>query len=74
MPGTVDLRADMVGSVALFHLEDGATVATGEQIMDIECMKVFYPVVATVAGVVRLRVVLGAVVGQGDVVASIETP
>lgn len=62
----------MTGSVALRHADDGANVGAGETILDIECMKTMWPVYAPAAGVVRYRVELGEVVGEGDVVAVIE--
>lgn len=71
---TVDVHAGIIGAVAMLHVEDGARVGWGDTIMDIECMKVFYAVQAPAAGIVRLgRVALGQVVGESDIVATVET-
>jgi biotin carboxyl carrier protein len=68
----VEVRAEMTGSLALRHADDGAMVEQGETIVEIECMKTFWPITAPVAGIVRHKVELGAVVGQDEVVAVIE--
>lgn len=69
-----DVICEVTGSVSLHHVDDGAMVAAGDPILEVECMKVFFPVYAPAAGIVRHRVELGAVVGDGDVIAVIETP
>jgi biotin carboxyl carrier protein len=68
----VDVVSEMIGSVALRRVDDGAKVEAGDAIVDIECMKTFWPIHAPVAGIVTHRVDLGAVVGQDEVVAVIE--
>lgn len=68
----VEVRAEMTGSIALRRVDDGAMVEAGEAIAEIECMKTFWPLNAPVAGIVRHKVELGAVVGQDEVVAVIE--
>lgn len=70
---TFDATSPLTGSVAMLRAEDGARVAKGDAIVEIECMKAFFPVDAPAAGVVRLKVALGQVVDTGDVVAVIET-
>ena len=64
--------SDIAGVVATFLVEDGASVDKGERIMDIECMKSFFPVEAPAAGIVHFKVELGEAVGQDEVVAQIE--
>lgn len=73
MPRTIELAPEIAGTVAIQHVEDGATVEKDEAVIEIECMKTMWPVRAPEAGIVRHRVQLGEVVAQGQVVAIIET-
>jgi biotin carboxyl carrier protein len=59
--------------VALRVVESGMRVEKHDKIIEIESMKTFWPVTAPCAGIVRHRVELGEVVGQDQVVATIET-
>jgi biotin carboxyl carrier protein len=70
---TVALYAEMTGSVAQFHIEDGQRVEKDETVVDVECMKSYYPLHAPVSGTVRYRVALGDLVNPDDLVAVIET-
>jgi biotin carboxyl carrier protein len=69
----IEVRAEMTGTVALRHVDDGARVERGDTIAEVECMKTFWPVYAPVGGIVRHKVELGEVVGQDEVIAIIET-
>lgn len=62
----------MDGTVALRHVEDGAKVAAGETIVEIECMKTLWPAAAPIAGIVRHKAELGQFVSANDVVATVE--
>jgi biotin carboxyl carrier protein len=68
----LDVLADIPGTVATLHVADGAQVDKGEPVAEIECMKTFFPIVAPAAGIVRLHVRLGEMVGQDQLIASIE--
>lgn len=68
----VDVTTDILGSLALWNVEDGAAVEEGEPIAEIECMKVFMRVEAPATGIIRCKMVLGEIVGQDDVIAVIE--
>ena len=65
--------APLVGAVCQFLLDDGCAVAEGDHILEIEAMKMMFTVEAPAAGVVRFRCQLGAVVGQDEIVAVIES-
>jgi biotin carboxyl carrier protein len=61
----------MFGTLALLHVEDGATVTEGEALCEIEAMKTFLRVPAPTAGSVRWLVELGETVGEDDEIAEI---
>lgn len=66
------LVSPVMGTVASFFVDDGAEVAAGDTVVEIESMKTFFSVAAETAGIVRLKVALGEVVGEDDVLAEIE--
>ena len=68
----VDVRATIPGTITIIHVQDGARVDAGETILEVECMKTLWPVSAPAAGVVRLRAAAGELIGQDQVVATIE--
>lgn len=68
----IAVTAESNGVLVLLHVDDGSRVEEGERVCDIELMKTQFPLVATASGVIRFRVELGAVVGEGDVIAVIE--
>jgi acetyl-CoA/propionyl-CoA carboxylase biotin carboxyl carrier protein len=70
---TTDCRAEIAGTVALRCADDGASVEAGDRIVEVECMKTLWPIVAPCAGVVRHRIELGQVVAQDEIVAVIES-
>jgi len=68
-----DVKAMMVGVVIRVAAGVGATVQADDPIVVLESMKMELPLVAPSNGVVReLRVQIGDVVQEGDVVAVIE--
>jgi|HubBroStandDraft_6_1064221.scaffolds.fasta_scaffold984085_1 biotin carboxyl carrier protein len=69
----IEIRAAIPGTVSVVHADDGATVAEGETIIEIECMKTMWPLTASAAGIVRYHVKLGEMVAQDQVLAIIET-
>lgn len=73
MPRIVDVFPPLDGAVMLHNVEDGARVAAGDRLMEIECMKTLWPVEAPAAGIVRIIAGLGQVVGTDQPVATIET-
>jgi acetyl-CoA/propionyl-CoA carboxylase biotin carboxyl carrier protein len=68
----VEIRATIPGTISVVHVADGSTVADGETIVEVECMKTLWPAMAPVAGVVRLQVALGEMVAQDQVLATIQ--
>ncbi|MDA8253007.1 MAG: acetyl-CoA carboxylase biotin carboxyl carrier protein subunit [Rhodospirillales bacterium] len=66
------IHPPIVGVVAQWLVEDGALVAEGEIVCQVESMKVFFEARAPVAGTLRHRVELGEVIGQEDVLAVVE--
>jgi acetyl-CoA/propionyl-CoA carboxylase, biotin carboxylase, biotin carboxyl carrier protein len=73
MTDVTPIISPLVGTVCSQLCEDGATVAAGEHVVEIEAMKMMFPLAAPVGGKVRFTVSLGQVVGQDDVVAVIES-
>lgn len=63
--------APVFGTVSLFHYDEGAQVAEGDVIGEIEAMKVMYQVVSPAAGILHWRRELGEVIGEGDDVAEV---
>jgi acetyl-CoA/propionyl-CoA carboxylase biotin carboxyl carrier protein len=68
----VEIRATIPGTISVVHVADGSTVADGETIIEVECMKSLWPLTAPAAGIVRLQVELGEMVAQDQVLAIIE--
>jgi acetyl-CoA/propionyl-CoA carboxylase biotin carboxyl carrier protein len=67
------LTAPMQGTVVKVTVEEGQTVATGDQIVVVEAMKMEQPINAHKDGVITgLSVEVGATVGSGEVIATIE--
>lgn len=69
----VEVRAFSDGMVAVCLAEDGAAVAEGEALIEIEAFKMFTRIEAPAAGIVHYRVALGELVGDNDLLAVIET-
>ncbi len=65
------ILSPLTGAVACFLVEDGAAVDDGDPIMEIEAFKMFTQIDAPCAGTVRLKVGLGEVVGEDDLLAEI---
>lgn len=67
------VTATMVGTVFRICAEPGAAVEVDEPVVILESMKMELPIPAPRSGVVReLRVQLGDVVQEGDVIAILE--
>lgn len=72
MPRTIEVKADVTGSVWQIEIAIGSTVAADDCIMLIESMKMEIPVLAPAAGVLaEVRHAKGDAVAEGDVVAII---
>ena len=68
----MEVRAEMVASVGAVVVRPGDRVAGGDTLVMLESMKMEIPVVADQAGTVaEVRVTLGDVVQEGDVIAVI---
>lgn len=68
----MEIRAEMVGNVAAVVAPPGTPVAAGDMVVLLESMKMEIPVLAEFGGVVsEVRVAVGDVVQEGDVLALI---
>ena len=71
---TMDIKSPAVGKVLRVHVEIGAEVARGAEIMVIESMKVEIPIKATTAGRIKeLRVRPGDQIQRNTLLAVIES-
>ena len=69
----MEIRAELTATVWKVVVEQGTTVAEGDELVILESMKMEIPVVATVAGTVtEMRVGEEDRINEGDVVAVIE--
>lgn len=69
----MEIRAELTATVWKVVVEQGATVAEGDELVILESMKMEIPVVATVAGTVtEMRVGEEDRINEGDIVAVIE--
>ena len=69
----MEIRAELTATVWKVVVEQGATVAEGDELVILESMKMEIPVVATVAGTVtEMRVGEEDRINEGDVVAVID--
>jgi biotin carboxyl carrier protein len=60
---------EVVGTLADLCVDNGYVVKKGEVIARLECMKVFYDVVAPDNGTVHFVRELGEVIGEGEMIA-----
>jgi len=67
-----NLDSPMPGAVAATHVEDGARVQAGDQVLSVEAMKMEHVLRAEIAGTVRLLVSVGEQVTRGQTLAIIE--
>jgi biotin carboxyl carrier protein len=68
-----EVQAEMVANVWKVVVAPGASVSAGDPLVILESMKMEIPVESPTAGTVReIRVVEGAVVQDGDVIAVVE--
>jgi biotin carboxyl carrier protein len=69
----MEVRAELTATVWKVIVEQGATVAEGDELVILESMKMEIPVVATVSGTVtEMRVSEEDRISEGDVVAVID--
>ena len=66
------VRSPQMGTIATLLAEDGAAVEAGQEILEIEAMKMFNLVETDTGGIVRYRCEVGEVVNEGDLLAEIE--
>lgn len=69
---SVDVHSPLTGSVNLVYVENGARVAAGDRLVEVECMKTLWPVDAPADGIVSLHVSPGEVVGENQLIATID--
>ncbi|MFF2454679.1 acetyl/propionyl/methylcrotonyl-CoA carboxylase subunit alpha [Isoptericola sp. NPDC058082] len=73
-PTRAVVRVAMPGTVSAVPVADGDVVAAGQPVVVVEAMKMEHPLLAPVAGVVRLDVRAGDQVRLDQVVAIVDTP
>lgn len=66
------VETEVAGSVWKLPLADGASVAKGDVVAILECMKMEIPVKAPADGRLVLSTQEGATVDEGDVIAAVE--
>ncbi len=66
-----EVLSPIFGQLGLVHVEDGAVVAEGDELGEIEAMKMYTRFFAPTSGTLTWVVELGEIVGEGDVVAEI---
>lgn len=70
---SVDVIAELVGTIFSVDVAPGAAVAAGDSVVVLESMKMEIPILAEVAGTVsEIFVARGDTVMEGDVLAVIE--
>lgn len=67
-----EIKSPTVGLIAMVLAEDGATVAAGEVVAQVECMKTFFDVAAPTAGVVKWNIEPGSQVAQDEILGVVE--
>ena len=68
----VEIRSEVAGTICAIEAGAGTSVATGDVILFVECMKMEIPVVAPRAGTVRLLVAEKEAVRERQVLAVID--
>lgn len=69
-----EIKANMAGSVWKVNVNEGDSVAEGEDVVILESMKMEIPIEATAAGTVKeVKVNEGDFINDGDVVVVIES-
>ena len=72
-PGTVDIQAEMVGSVVKVYVATGDAVQVGDTVVLIESMKMEIPILSEHSGTVRsVNVAAGDVVQEGDALVTLD--
>lgn len=66
-----DVISPLMGSISMIFAEEGAIVAEGDKLLAVECMKMQYDIEAPADGRLVLKVELGDIVGQDDLLAVI---
>ena len=72
MSEPVDVFPDVIGVLAEWLVDDGATVAEGDHIANLESMKTYFPVYAPCSGTLRYKVDTGEIAGQEEPLAQVE--
>lgn len=67
------VQSTLPGVISYLHVDDGSTIAEGDRVLAIECMKQMHDITAPIAGTIRLRVALGDLVEQQQVIFEIES-
>lgn len=69
-----ELKANMAGSVWKIVVNEGDSVAEGDDVVILESMKMEIPIAAETSGIVKeIKVNEGDFVNEGDVIAVIES-
>ncbi len=71
---TIDISAEMTGTVLEVHVASGQAVGAGDEVMVVESMKMELPVESPVAGTVtEVLVAAGDHVDEGTLLLRVET-
>jgi biotin carboxyl carrier protein len=65
------LLAPLTGIVAQIYTPNGASVQVNDEILSIECMKLYYPVISSLVGRLNLIINIGEYVQEGQELGSI---
>ena len=66
-----EIKAESDCVINYLCFKDGSTVGGGDEILQVEVMKMMYPVNTTVGGMIKYRVKQGDYVATGQVLAEI---
>jgi len=66
-----ELRSDVTGKLVRYTVEDGASVQAGETFAEAEAMKMIITLKATETGTIKHELNSGAIISQGDLLASL---
>lgn len=69
----VEVLAPVAGSISMMLADEGAVVTEGDDLAEVELMKTMFRVTAPAAGTLHWRYGPGEIVGEGEVIAEIET-
>jgi biotin carboxyl carrier protein len=67
-----EIKSPVAGSFALIMCHDASTVEKGEQVGQIELMKLFWPIISPANGIIKWRKALGTYIQENEIIAIVE--